>query len=699
MMKPNKTTLLAAVFCFFMTAIWPALIMGQDPFFQIDEPPIEEIAPEMLDNGEKIIYIHDRWRFRTGDHPEWASPEYDDSDWDFISTNLTPAEMAFLDWDGIGWFRKTINVHPELRGKPVALIIDRHLGASEVYLNGEKILELGSFSTNPDQVVSYDDRKPIPIVFSDEEIQTIAVRFTNPNYLYTEMAIGSNGFRFLLGDWQTHQDETYAFISGWNSSNMFYVGFLLAFAVIHFLLFAFYPAERRNLYFSIFVGFLAVLSYVYFRLELSNHTFEALNLFRLLMVTEVLVLTFATRFTHSIDKKFAPFYQEILVVAGILVSVLVWYFPERMVFIRELVVLLFILEILRTIAVMLYKNRSGVWMLGVGVLLFIVALVCTVLINLNAISGNVQYVNMAGSSGLILAMSIFLSRDFAATQKNLESKLKEVQVLNEKALEQERINKEREIEKRLLEAENERKTRELEEARALQLSMLPKKMPSVNGYDIAVFMETATEVGGDYYDYSMEPDGTLVLALGDATGHGMKAGIMVAAAKSYFHTLVHEADSLSLLHRMSHGLRNMDMKLMYMGFMLVQCKKNDVEIATAGMPPVLHYRCCDSTVDEVVLKGLPLGSNVEYPYERKNIRLGNGDVLLMMSDGLMELFDPSREMLGTEKVANILKNSNGYSSGDIINQLTQLVRRWSGGKEPEDDITMMVLKIPERKEV
>ncbi len=695
MMRQDKTTRVVAVLCFLVIAALPVVLLAQDDFFQVTEPEIEEITPDMLDNEEMIIYIHDRWRFQIGDNTDWASPDYEDSDWDFISTNLTPTELAFLDWNGIGWFRKTLSVHPELTGKPLALIIDRHLGASEIYLNGEKVAELGTFSENPDQVVSYNDRKPIPIVFSNEEVQTLAVRFTNPNYIYTEMLIGYNGFRFLLGDWQTHQDESYNFIANLNSSSMFYVGLLLAFAIIHFLLFAFYPAEWRNLYFSIFVGFLAVLSYVYFRMELYSHTFESLDLFHYLLVTEVLVLTFATRFTHSIDDNFAPFYKDIMVVIGILTSILVWLFPAQMFFIREIILLVFILEILRTIAVMLYKNRSGVWLLGVGVLLFLIALVSTVLININIIPGNVQFVNMAGSSGLILAMSIFLSRDFAFTQKNLESKLKEVQVLNKKTLEQERINKEREIEKRLLEAENERKTRELEEARALQLSMLPQKMPSVNGYDIAVFMETATEVGGDYYDYSIEQDGTLVLALGDATGHGMKAGIMVAAAKSYFHTLVHEADSLTLLKRMSNGLRNLDMKLMYMGFMVVQCKQDEFEIATAGMPPVLHFKNRERRVDDVVLKGLPLGSSIDYPYERKKIQLGQGDVLLMMSDGLMELFDPNREMLGTEKIAEILKNSNSYSAGDIINQLTQLIERWSGGKEPDDDITMMVLKIPE----
>ena len=117
--------------------------------------------------------------------------------------------------------------------------------------------------------------------------------------------------------------------------------------------------------------------------------------------------------------------------------------------------------------------------------------------------------------------------------------------------------------------------------------MLPKTLPVVNGYDMSVFMETATEVGGDYYDYSLEQNGDLVLALGDATGHGMKAEIMVAAAKSYFHSFVHESVRLTMLRRMSHGLRSINMTMMYMSLMLVRCRGYEVDIATAGMPPAL----------------------------------------------------------------------------------------------------------------
>jgi len=92
-------------------------------------------------------------------------------------------------------------------------------------------------------------------------------------------------------------------------------------------------------------------------------------------------------------------------------------------------------------------------------------------------------------------------------------------------------SKQAEAQNKIIQAENERKTKELDEARQLQLSMLPKELPNLPNLDIAVYMQTATEVGGDYYDFQVGLDGTLTTIIGDATGHGMKAGTVVTITK------------------------------------------------------------------------------------------------------------------------------------------------------------------------
>jgi serine phosphatase RsbU (regulator of sigma subunit) len=112
-----------------------------------------------------------------------------------------------------------------------------------------------------------------------------------------------------------------------------------------------------------------------------------------------------------------------------------------------------------------------------------------------------------------------------------------------------------EAQSKAMEAENEReKTKELEEARQLQLSMLPKDLPQLPHLDIAVYMKTATEVGGDYYDFHIGLDGTLTVVLGDATGHGMKAGTMVTTTKSLFNVLAPNPNIVDTFHEMTRCL-------------------------------------------------------------------------------------------------------------------------------------------------
>lgn len=124
--------------------------------------------------------------------------------------------------------------------------------------------------------------------------------------------------------------------------------------------------------------------------------------------------------------------------------------------------------------------------------------------------------------------------------------------------------REKELRQKLLEADNARKTKELEEARRVQLSMLPKTIPSVPDVDIRVYMKTAVEVGGDYYDFMPTEDGTLTLAIGDATGHGLQAGMMVTATKSLFNAFACFPDPVKILQDTSKALKLMGFRNLYM---------------------------------------------------------------------------------------------------------------------------------------
>src|SRR5215475_4835971 len=121
-----------------------------------------------------------------------------------------------------------------------------------------------------------------------------------------------------------------------------------------------------------------------------------------------------------------------------------------------------------------------------------------------------------------------------------------------------------------LEAENEQRARELEEARQLQLSMLPKSVPQLPHLEIAAYMKTASEVGGDYYDFHLAEDGTLTVAVGDATGHGLRAGTMVSSVKSLFVSHAGDPDIPRILERLSRTLKQMNLHGLFMAMTMAK---------------------------------------------------------------------------------------------------------------------------------
>ena len=181
--------------------------------------------------------------------------------------------------------------------------------------------------------------------------------------------------------------------------------------------------------------------------------------------------------------------------------------------------------------------------------------------------------------------------------------------------------KEAELRAKLAESENERKTKELEEARQLQLSMLPKDLPQLPNLDIAVYMQTATEVGGDYYDFHVSLDGTLTVVIGDATGHGMKAGTMVTTAKSLFNSYAPNPDILFSFQEITRCIKQMNFGKLSMCMTMLKIKGNKMQISTAGMPPSFIFRRDTRVVEEHLFKAMPLGTMEKFPYEIKDTTL------------------------------------------------------------------------------
>ncbi|MCB9219755.1 MAG: SpoIIE family protein phosphatase [Ignavibacteriales bacterium] len=281
-------------------------------------------------------------------------------------------------------------------------------------------------------------------------------------------------------------------------------------------------------------------------------------------------------------------------------------------------------------------------------------------------------------------------------RKRLLAKTKERMKLQEAELRAESAElqaKAAEAERKLLEAENSRKTEELEEARALQLSMLPKELPVLPNLDIAVYMKTASEVGGDYYDFHIDMDGKLTVVLGDATGHGMKAGTMVTTTKSLFNVLAPNPSIVETFHEMTRCLKMMQLEKLSMCMTMLKITENKLQMSAAGMPPVFIYKRENQVTEEHVIKGMPLGTFSEFPYTLIESNIKSGDAILLMSDGLPELVNSEDEIFGYKRVRNIFEEVAGSSPEEIIRKLKDAGSDWVKDNDPDDDVTFVVIKV------
>lgn len=243
-----------------------------------------------------------------------------------------------------------------------------------------------------------------------------------------------------------------------------------------------------------------------------------------------------------------------------------------------------------------------------------------------------------------------------------------------------------------IEAENEQRAKELEEARQLQLSMLPRSIPQLPNLEIAAFMQTATEVGGDYYDFHLSSDGTLTIAIGDATGHGLKAGTVVTATKSLFKHLAQHPDVVTTMHDASRALKQMNLRSLFMALTLVKVKGERLHCSVAGMPPILIYRADTQDIEELSLRGAPLGGMTHYNYREAEITLDTNDVMLLMSDGLTERFNPDDEMFDYERTKAAFIQLAHTTPHAIAAGLLQASETWAQGRPLDDDLTLVVLK-------
>ena len=239
--------------------------------------------------------------------------------------------------------------------------------------------------------------------------------------------------------------------------------------------------------------------------------------------------------------------------------------------------------------------------------------------------------------------------------------------------------------------EQDRRETELEEAREFQMKMLPKDPPKMLGLEIAAGIKTATEVGGDYYDWFPQ-NNSLYVAVGDATGHGMTAGMMVSITKAGLMGTPPHIPPNEVTYGLNRTIKSIDLGKNKMAISIARFWEDRVEFTSAAMPPIYHYKSETNEVDEILLEGLPLGSFKGETYSLLSVETKPGDAYVFISDGLPEATNISEKMLGYKAVLECIKNNGKNSAEEIKQTLFDLGNAWLDGVPNQDDITIVVVK-------
>src|SRR5262245_4336491 len=674
-----------------------------------------------LQNGQAVELDKLPWKYRPDDDAGWAEPQFDDRDWETLNgTAITLDRIPQSGWRGLGWFRLRLKADPSLAQQVLALVMV-HYGASEVYLDGKLVQRFGTVGQTPDTEVAYNPNTlPINIVLAARGEHVLAVRhscmelrdlsggwgkwfarqsfrpvvsaYTNrtPNY--------GAGFGLRVAEAGQARDEQVA-----RSSNgrlyLLNIGLLLAIGLLHLLLFRFYPRQRANLFFGLFACSSAAGNIIYYRWSLSHQSATGIifqlganNTLTYLGLGALLAFMY-TAFAVRIQKWF-----WLWLVAAILYIPISMYFVEMTEVRRwysHALIWFPVIEVVRGMSKPIKDRVTGAWIVGAGMFAYTLFTAIISLILIRGLSGAdfSTTIRIVVVLFLTVTISIFLARQFARKSLDLESQLAMVKQLSEKELEHQRTETELRIQHAQEKAENERRARELQEARELQLSMLPRQVPQLPHLDIAAYMKPATEVGGDYYDFHVNQDGTLTVVIGDATGHGLKAGTMVSVVKSLFVTLADHPDITYIFERKSRVLKELKLRGLFMAMTMVKVNGQQMSFSIAGMPPILLYRAATGVIEEAMIKAIPLGGINGYQYKQEKLCLASGDVVVLMSDGLPERFNERGEMLDYQKVHDTLLSVAHQSPQTIINSLVSVGDEWGGSRMQDDDVTFVVMKV------
>ena len=243
---------------------------------------------------------------------------------------------------------------------------------------------------------------------------------------------------------------------------------------------------------------------------------------------------------------------------------------------------------------------------------------------------------------------------------------------------------------------------ELETARQIQLSILPREIPKLEGLDIAARYIPMSSVAGDFYDFLIVDDKRIGILVADVSGHGMPAALIASMLKIAFAAQSANAcDPVLLLSGLNEALcGKFRGHYVTAAYLLIDTEKQSFCYAGAGHPPLLSRNHSEGSTREIVENGLFLGFFPEATYSAVKVPFKQGDWGVLYTDGIIEMTNSSEEQFGADRFKSFLEKNHDLSAAQFVDGLLAELSLWSdraSGREPEDDLTLLAVRFNGRE--
>lgn len=634
------------------------------------------------------INLAGKWRIMSGDNPAYSLPDFDDTLWPKITLparQLMPSQLPFKSYDtqgiertaknGYAWYRREFIIN-ETPNEKLLFQVGEIMNADIAYINGTAIGSSGrfppEFKSAWGQFRSYEIQPSL--LKKGKNVIALRVYFDSEAWIMAPIRIihfGSGAKEKMLAD-------------------LFRIHGIQAMSLCLICLFIFFvylylrrKKESYYLYFSLcslglaFTMGLCFLENLYPDIALSSNTILKLTQPGLLFFPPLLALFYRSYCSNTITPIRLLAYMALPFAGTVLI--LVSNTRNDILFFRNIFLLtipLFMIDLIQCSIRQIFRhNKSG--------LLMFIALIPTVAlggVDILAFTFGLVDTSMAlylyGVPGMIFIFALHLVNRFV-TSLNQTEKLN--MALRESLIENMRLAA---LEK------------ELDIARKIQLSNLPRSIPSSPFFDIAVKYVPAEKIGGDYYSFHLPEPHRLGVLISDVSGHGVPAALIASMLNVLSGMFVHFADRPDvLLAEINKNLiGSIENQFITSAYAFIDYETKKLHYARAGHVPLFVIRNSHREIEEYLPRGRAIGLCAQNEYHLNEINIAAGDRVVFYTDCAIEAQNAEKSFFGEERFKDLLLRETSKSSAELSESICRELYSWSGGVL-EDDLTIIIIDI------